>query len=476
VGPLYIEEIKKHPEAVRGAPNDILRSALFAAIQGKGRQHLENRLIASVESISIKYTGEQLDQSDLDVWEQVIHLARQTQLGTVCEFKGGTFLKALGRSTGKKDYQWLDRVLSRLTACEVRFMCPGYTYGCGLIASYDIDEHTRIYRVYVDSGFESFPFHYPKVFIPGYASAYRKTSLAILPKEESFDAFYPSYLTECFKSCFVGIEAAIPQFYKDFRPLERLPLERLFYDTELDLDPLSLYNYRENSATPISLLRKGVIKPKEGEPQHRVDTAKPQALKELEDSVEEKLKSSEDTSDIFNIPVSVAVSLAPDINKASQKGVSHEEIKQALQQKAQALQKKGEIFSRPPKPAEAKQTPAFSEIARWKSKEKSGPASKYLQDNYGHLLKRYNRELDRDLICLQDIKAHDKTLWRGLYSEAKKTGIKPSEYVASKSQRTKEAALDTDIGKLREFEREAARQRQAMRRHGISLESLKNKP
>lgn len=148
-----------------------------------------------------------------------------------------------------------------------------------------------------------------------------------------------------------------------------------------------------------------------------------------------------------------------------------------IRQKAYGLyQKKSEIFVQQTKPEEMKQTPDLSEIAPWKSKEKSGPASKYLQDNYGYLLKRYNRELNRDLICLQDLKAHDETLWQGLYNEAKKTGTKPSEYVASKPQRTKEAVLDTDIGKLRELERETERLKQAMRRHGISRESLKNKP
>jgi hypothetical protein len=143
-------QLPSWPEPARGAPNDVLRSALFAAIQGKGREYIEGRLIAAVDGISIRYTGRQLEQSDLDVWEQVLHLARQHPLGTVCYFKGGAFLKAIGRSAGKANYKWLATVLTRLTACEVRFKRPGYTHGRGLIASYDIDEHTRLYRVSVD--------------------------------------------------------------------------------------------------------------------------------------------------------------------------------------------------------------------------------------------------------------------------------------------------------------------------------------
>jgi TrfA protein len=138
------------PEPARGAPNDVLRSALFAAIQGKGREFIKHYLIAAYDGNQIEYTGEQLEQSDLDVWEQVLHLARQHPLGTVCQFKGGAFLKAIGRSTGKKDYQWLGFVLTRLSACEVRIKRRGFVHGRGLIASYDIDEHTGLYRVSVD--------------------------------------------------------------------------------------------------------------------------------------------------------------------------------------------------------------------------------------------------------------------------------------------------------------------------------------
>jgi hypothetical protein len=124
---------------------------LFAAIQGKGREFLKQRLIAAYDGIQIKYTGEQLEQSDLDVWEHVLHLARQHPLGTVCHFKGGAFLKAIGRSTGKKDYQWLDRVLSRLTACEVRIERRGFIHGRGLVIAHDTDTKTRLYKVSIDS-------------------------------------------------------------------------------------------------------------------------------------------------------------------------------------------------------------------------------------------------------------------------------------------------------------------------------------
>ena len=85
------------PEPVRTAPNSFLRSALFAAIQGKGRRYMKKELLAAQKGVSVHFTGMQLDQSDLDVWEQAIHIARNHPLGNVCHFRGNAFLKSIGR-------------------------------------------------------------------------------------------------------------------------------------------------------------------------------------------------------------------------------------------------------------------------------------------------------------------------------------------------------------------------------------------
>jgi hypothetical protein len=148
--PAQVIRLPLWPESARGAPNDILRSALFAAIQGKGRVFFKQRLIVAYDGNQIKYTGEQLDQSDLDVWEHVLHLTRQHPLGTVCQFKGGVFLKAIGRSTGKADYQWLHSVLLRLSSCTVEFYKAKKIYGRGMVATYNIDETSRRYMVTID--------------------------------------------------------------------------------------------------------------------------------------------------------------------------------------------------------------------------------------------------------------------------------------------------------------------------------------
>ncbi len=135
-------------EATRGTPNSFLRGALFAAIQGKEREYLKGELLASRDEIKIRFTGMQLDQSDLDVWEQAAELARSHPLGNVCHFRIHGFLKALGRSTGKKDHEWLKDVFRRLMSSGVEITHGRYTYGGSLLEfAYDDKEEIYVLRL-----------------------------------------------------------------------------------------------------------------------------------------------------------------------------------------------------------------------------------------------------------------------------------------------------------------------------------------
>ena len=100
--PAKVIQLPLWPESKRGAINAVLRSALFAAVQGKGRVALDRELVAAQQGIEIRLTGWQLSQSDLDVWEQALHLARTQALGTQCHFTERGFLKALGRQPGAR--------------------------------------------------------------------------------------------------------------------------------------------------------------------------------------------------------------------------------------------------------------------------------------------------------------------------------------------------------------------------------------
>ena len=153
-GPAEVIQLPLWPEAERGAPNAVLRGALFAAIQGKGRQYmLRKELIATQDGVRMRYTGGQLDQADLDVWEQVLHLARTQPLGTRCYFTAHSFLKALGRSTGKHDHDWFGEALARLSATSVEITAGRRTYFGSLIDRGVRDEETGRYVVEINPEF-----------------------------------------------------------------------------------------------------------------------------------------------------------------------------------------------------------------------------------------------------------------------------------------------------------------------------------
>ena len=140
------------PEPKRGAPNSFIRSALFAAIQSKDRKFMKEAVLASQDGLTIKFTGEQLNQTDLDVWETIVHLAREQPLGTVASFTAHSLLKALGIPTGNSQHKQLHSTLLRLTACAVEVTHECKTYFGPLIKSGAKDEVTRHYAVELNKG------------------------------------------------------------------------------------------------------------------------------------------------------------------------------------------------------------------------------------------------------------------------------------------------------------------------------------
>lgn len=132
----------------RGTPNSFIRSALFAAIHAKDRQSFKKMtLLASQDGVTVKFMGQQLNQSDLDVWEALIHLAREQQLGNCCEFTAYEILKTLGLPVGNSQYKYLEETIARLTACAVRIDHDEYIYFGSLVHSTRIHKETRYYEV-----------------------------------------------------------------------------------------------------------------------------------------------------------------------------------------------------------------------------------------------------------------------------------------------------------------------------------------
>ncbi len=144
-----LKSLPTWPTAIRGTPNACLRSALFAGIQGNERIAYKKRtLLASVDGIEVRYLGIQLNQSDLDVWMQIVHLSRQQLPGFQVTFSAHAMLRALGRGTGKSQHEWLKESMARLGGAFVEITFHGRdTFGEKGFLRYYRDEFTQRYIV-----------------------------------------------------------------------------------------------------------------------------------------------------------------------------------------------------------------------------------------------------------------------------------------------------------------------------------------
>ena len=140
--PAKVIQLPLWPESARGAPNAVLRAALFGAVH-KDRRYMDREQIAAQDGVTIRYTGRQLTQADLDVWEQAAHLARTQALGTECHFTERGFLKALGRQPGGQNVDWLRSAFARLAGAVVELTQGGRTYGGALLEFYREDATGR---------------------------------------------------------------------------------------------------------------------------------------------------------------------------------------------------------------------------------------------------------------------------------------------------------------------------------------------
>jgi hypothetical protein len=138
------------PEKARGIPNGALRSSLFGAIRKGPRKFLKRTQLQSVNGLTIVFNGPRLSQADLDVWEHCLHLARINGTGCQIRFTGYSFLKAIGRNTGKSDREWLKGVLLDLASSVVEINDGKRAYFGPLIHHGIRDDETMEYVIEVN--------------------------------------------------------------------------------------------------------------------------------------------------------------------------------------------------------------------------------------------------------------------------------------------------------------------------------------
>lgn len=136
-----------------GAPVALLRSALFGVVKRGRRPMLDNQEIESWPDLRVVYTGKRLDQADLDVWLMAVQLHQEQEaagLGTTVYFQTNPFLRAINRSVGKPNREWLRQSIRRMVEGTVYIETAKREYGGHLIDDFDRCKESGLYYLRIN--------------------------------------------------------------------------------------------------------------------------------------------------------------------------------------------------------------------------------------------------------------------------------------------------------------------------------------
>lgn len=133
-------------DSARGVPNVLLRNALFGVSQVR-IMYKDRTVIASSKDVEIRFKGESFNQTDLDVFEMLLHLARLQPLGEPFKFTANSFLTALGRKNGRTQYEQLKDDFARLMSgyVEITYINEKKSFMGTLLDDATRDDVTKTY-------------------------------------------------------------------------------------------------------------------------------------------------------------------------------------------------------------------------------------------------------------------------------------------------------------------------------------------
>jgi hypothetical protein len=130
------------PEAERGVPNELVRSAVFSAKNRNERREIYRAsaplILPVIGGGEIVYIGEELRQDDETVWMQLVHLAKESRSEWV-SFTPHSFLKAINWPIKGPSYTRLLTSIRRLKTSGLEVYSGRFDKGMStaLIANYE---------------------------------------------------------------------------------------------------------------------------------------------------------------------------------------------------------------------------------------------------------------------------------------------------------------------------------------------------
>jgi hypothetical protein len=128
--------------------NSFLRSVLFTPI-GEDRIFVRSTFLFEQRGITVKFTGEQLDQGDMAVWLALIDRMEQG-------LKLSSITQSVSLVLEEEEYEGLHANIRRLAAGLVEIEEDEHIYAGKLIDSFTMDLTTKICTVNLNSDFAKF--------------------------------------------------------------------------------------------------------------------------------------------------------------------------------------------------------------------------------------------------------------------------------------------------------------------------------
>lgn len=133
-------------EDKRAIPNCFLRGALFGMVRKGRRALVDNQPIFTMSQYQVSFTGHELDQNDLELWDTLMYLAKERNVDSELRISLYDLCQQMRLSFTKTAYVALGARLSRLQLGQVRIKASKKLFFGSLINNVYMEEgdHGRL--------------------------------------------------------------------------------------------------------------------------------------------------------------------------------------------------------------------------------------------------------------------------------------------------------------------------------------------
>lgn len=126
-------------EDKRAIPNCFLRGALFGMVRKGRRSLVENQPIFTMSQYKVSFSGSEMDQNDLELWDTLMYLAKNRQVNTELRITLYDLCQQMRLTDAKNNYERLTTRAKRLAFGKVSIKTDNKEYFGSLLDDVYID-------------------------------------------------------------------------------------------------------------------------------------------------------------------------------------------------------------------------------------------------------------------------------------------------------------------------------------------------